>query len=1052
MLYLTPSAIGYLTQVILAVLISGYMLWRAWRPRSPLHARLLSGFWVALTAFLTSLLAEAALPATPHLCVVLLQTPLLCLAWMCLLRFACHFPHPLSAPRRVTNIVLSLSGLYTLWEWGYAAFRFVRLGVGVVEYRPDWSDWLLLLFLSGPVMVFLQQMYRHTPASGRLAARVAAPWRCPPTHQVHTLRSFSLIFMGVAALGLFSILRTFYLLSTALANLGIGIGILIALFAFALTYLNQQSETISFTIRLSGATLVVMLSILGLVGWIVAPPHITTYRPALKSALALRFTPDANGYRIAEIPFEFDPDLGRDLGLDDGRLRGCSEPLDMVFPFYGQTYWQVYVCNDGTISLGQVVRYREYQYHYGAGVPLLLPLLIDLDPTISPGGVFVRQDAGRLIVTWNRLRAFRQPQAEFTFQAVLHTDGRFDFVYAALSQDIPFLPNDDPGASLWAVGALPGRLGGPGPAMFSLAHLPTRGDAQGMIYDMHLEFRQYLHRLMAPLAGLVLAVSILIVGGFPLLFYINLMRPLNTLLDGVRQMEAGRLESRVPVQFEDEIGSLTRSFNTLAAALSDLIYNLGERVAERTAELNTANADLRAEIAAREQAHATIIVQQRALAALEERARLGRDLHDGIGQVLGYINVQTQAARTLFAQGKNAAGDALLARLVGLAQQGHAEVREFILGMRRDDDEQASRPPSLDFLAALRQYVAQCEHWYGQPVILDLPPVWDAAWLSQTAEIHLLRLVQEALTNALRHAQAGQVQVCLAQQDSELILTVMDNGIGFEADRESGIEDKAGHFGLAIMRERAVQVGGQIEIASSSGQGTRIVLRMPIVSGDARPGDASSLRVLLVDDQPIFVEGLRNLLQAQGVQVVGVAQDGLEAHEQVHQTQPDVVVMDLDMPRCDGLEATRRILAEFPQTRILILTVSADANSLFEALKAGAAGYLLKNMDADAFIDILFNLERSAPPIAPELAARVRNEFAQPPSEALTVDAELTAQQQQVLSLVAQGLTYRQVGQAMYLSETTIKYHMKQILDRLHLRSRQQAVAYARRGGIAPRE
>ncbi|MBN1934897.1 MAG: response regulator transcription factor [Anaerolineae bacterium] len=210
------------------------------------------------------------------------------------------------------------------------------------------------------------------------------------------------------------------------------------------------------------------------------------------------------------------------------------------------------------------------------------------------------------------------------------------------------------------------------------------------------------------------------------------------------------------------------------------------------------------------------------------------------------------------------------------------------------------------------------------------------------------------------------------------------------------------------------------------------------------------LRVLLVDDQPIFLEGLRNLLVAQGIQVVGTATDGIEAQEQVRRIHPDVVVMDLHMPRCGGLEATRRIQAEFPDAKILILTVSASESDLFDTLKAGAAGYLLKNMDAGDFVDLLFNLDRSAPPVAPELAARMRAEFEQPAPEALALDAELTPQQQQVLALVAQGLTYRQVGQQLFISEATIKYHMKQILDRLHLRSRQQAIVYARRSGLAP--
>lgn len=158
---------------------------------------------------------------------------------------------------------------------------------------------------------------------------------------------------------------------------------------------------------------------------------------------------------VSLTPFHFEKPLGRDLQLDDGGRRGCSEGLGFTFPFYGQDYHEIYVCNDGMIALGQVVRYREFQYHYGAGVPVLMPLLLDLDPTASPGAIFARQEGDRLIVTWERQRVFRRPELELTFQAVLYSDGHFDFIYAALPETIPFHPNDDPGASLWAIGVLP---------------------------------------------------------------------------------------------------------------------------------------------------------------------------------------------------------------------------------------------------------------------------------------------------------------------------------------------------------------------------------------------------------------------------------------------------------------------------------------------------------------------------------------------------------------------------------------------------------------------
>ncbi|NCC34337.1 MAG: response regulator transcription factor, partial [Chloroflexia bacterium] len=162
----------------------------------------------------------------------------------------------------------------------------------------------------------------------------------------------------------------------------------------------------------------------------------------------------------------------------------------------------------------------------------------------------------------------------------------------------------------------------------------------------------------------------------------------------------------------------------------------------------------------------------------------------------------------------------------------------------------------------------------------------------------------------------------------------------------------------------------------------------------------------------------------------------------------DLIVMDLQMPRCDGLEATRRITAEWPEARIVVLTVSAEEKLLFEALKAGASGYLLKNMQADDLFLLLAGLEQGAPPIAPELAQRIDVELARQEADEVAVEARLSPQQRNILSLVAQGLTYREVALQVHLSEAAIKYHMKQILSRLHLANRTEAVAYARRSGM----
>jgi DNA-binding NarL/FixJ family response regulator len=214
------------------------------------------------------------------------------------------------------------------------------------------------------------------------------------------------------------------------------------------------------------------------------------------------------------------------------------------------------------------------------------------------------------------------------------------------------------------------------------------------------------------------------------------------------------------------------------------------------------------------------------------------------------------------------------------------------------------------------------------------------------------------------------------------------------------------------------------------------------------------MKVLLVDDHPLFQEGLRNLLLSRGVEVVGTASDGLEALEQARAWAPDVILMDIQMPRLDGLAATRLIKAEMPSIKIVMLTVSAHDEDLFEAIKSGASGYLLKSLKADKFFELLAGVAQGEAPISPDLAARMLTEFAHQArraEERPTAEEEpdaLTARQIAVLELVVEGRAYKEVAAALYITERTVKYHMKEILEKLHLRNRAQVVAYAVRMGL----
>ena len=214
------------------------------------------------------------------------------------------------------------------------------------------------------------------------------------------------------------------------------------------------------------------------------------------------------------------------------------------------------------------------------------------------------------------------------------------------------------------------------------------------------------------------------------------------------------------------------------------------------------------------------------------------------------------------------------------------------------------------------------------------------------------------------------------------------------------------------------------------------------------------MKVLLVDDHPLFLDGLKNLLTSRGVEVVGKARDGFEALDETRKLSPDLVLMDIHMPRCDGVAATRLIKAERPEIRIAMLTMSAEDEDLFAAIKSGACGYLLKTLDTEEFFTLFQALAHGEVAFSPGLAARVLQEFAQERRESgqaaasSATGAPLSPRQVEVLTLVAQGMTYKEAAARLGLSERTIKYHMGEIMGQLHLENRAEVLAYARATGL----
>ena len=213
-----------------------------------------------------------------------------------------------------------------------------------------------------------------------------------------------------------------------------------------------------------------------------------------------------------------------------------------------------------------------------------------------------------------------------------------------------------------------------------------------------------------------------------------------------------------------------------------------------------------------------------------------------------------------------------------------------------------------------------------------------------------------------------------------------------------------------------------------------------------------SIRVLLVDDHPLFRKGIASLLSAEpGFEVLGEASDGQEAIEKARDLMPDVILMDISMPGVNGLEATQRIKQEIPYVRIVILTVSDEDQNLFEAIKSGAQGYLLKKIEPQTLFQTLRGVLEGEAPLSRVMATKLLAEFARQrraASEPRTPTATLTEREKEVLGLLAAGKTNKEIAGALGIAENTVKNHLKNILEKLHLENRVQAATFALREGL----
>jgi len=370
---------------------------------------------------------------------------------------------------------------------------------------------------------------------------------------------------------------------------------------------------------------------------------------------------------------------------------------------------------------------------------------------------------------------------------------------------------------------------------------------------------------------------------------------------------------------------------------------------KREAQLADANERLKSEIAGRNRVERAFRQLTGRVLTLqdEERRRIARDLHDSTSQSLNRLVLNLAYVQKEMQPESSSNVAKMLAESMEVAQQISKEIRDL---------SHLLYPPALDemgLIPAMLAHAARTSEVTGIEISHDLPSAMRR--LPREVEVALFRVLQESLENVRRHSGSKTTTIRLAQQDGTVLLEIKDQGAGMPPDLFTDPATSVAGLGVGVagMRERLRQLGGQLEIKSGKG-GTTVRATVPVAEKEglnASRAAGSPLRILVVDDAEVVRRSVRAVLELEpGQVVVGEAANGHEAIERTVELQPDIIVLDLSMPDMGGLEASRQIRVVAPNARIVVLSQDDLPETIREARKAGALGYILKS---DAARDLI---------------------------------------------------------------------------------------------------
>jgi len=455
--------------------------------------------------------------------------------------------------------------------------------------------------------------------------------------------------------------------------------------------------------------------------------------------------------------------------------------------------------------------------------------------------------------------------------------------------------------------------------------------------------------------------------------------------------------------------------------------------------------------------------EQRNTARVHERNRLARELHDTLAQALTAIVIQLEAIEHTLED--NHTARELVIETRTLARRALDDTRRSVMGLT---------PTPLERLTLSEALAQEAESFGRQTGIRTLfVPIGTEHPLTDEQKTALFRIAQESLHNIHKHAQANRARVALTFGNDSVTLTVEDDGVGFDTSVQHSPGTQGG-FGLFGMQERARLQGGEVRIESTIGWGTRVTAILPYESGTANlsretlpkdtreemsPSTSSTqptlhppIRVLIADDHTLARQGIGRMLEAEGgFQIAGEAADGVETLAKVQELSPDVLLLDLQMPRMTGLQVLQRLQAEHPSLPVIVLTTFDSQDALLEAIRRGAKGYLLKDSDASELAAAIRAANRGESLLQPAMTTKLLERLREDRGELLH-GVELNEREKEVLNLLVTGARNKEIAAKLFITEKTVESHLSHIFSKLGVSNRTEAARYAIEHGLVTPE